>query len=256
MSRQLKPVSGPKGKIESEEAAGKALKKISTELVQQLNLPETILHLYAMDGLTSLEREKLNNVYVTELERKHYLVMTVIPSKGNYTGMELLKQALKESEQSYLFDALEKAYKEAVDALITMRLGLMNETGRHHFGQATVNGCGNNICDHLEYNNSEDVSLDPPVQERQHSSSNAISINIQISQGGDITVSQSAEAEPSSDLSFRSRSAHVSFRSNPYKTNLRQPLSVVVDDIPKISTNVDRNSLINVINYEFNFIVL
>ena len=102
-------------KFKSNAAADKALKKISVDLVQQLNLSDTTLHLHAMNGLTPLETEKLQNGYITELERKQYLVTTIMPSKGLYKGMRLLRRALKQSGQAEVFNSLEKAYEAAVD---------------------------------------------------------------------------------------------------------------------------------------------
>ena len=103
--------------LKSDRAADIALKRISVDLVNQLDLFDTTLHLYAMDGLTPSEMEKLNNIYITELEKKQYLVTTVIPSKGHYRGMILLRRALKESKQNEILYLLEKTYDEEVDAI-------------------------------------------------------------------------------------------------------------------------------------------
>ena len=62
-----------KKKFKSNLAADKALRRTSTVLVEQLNLFETTLHLYEIDGLTTLEMEKLRHLHslqTTELERK------------------------------------------------------------------------------------------------------------------------------------------------------------------------------------------
>ena len=113
-----------KEKHKSNVAADKELKRISVDLMQQLNLFDTTLHLHAMNGLTPLETEKLQNSYVTELERKQYLVTIVIPSKGLYKGMRLLRWALKQSGQDEVFNSLEKAYEAAVDEVIAEKLRL------------------------------------------------------------------------------------------------------------------------------------
>ena len=103
-------------------AAGKALRKISAELVEQLDLVETTIHLHKSNGLTPLELEKLSNFYTTSLERKQYLVTTIIPSQGHYEGMRLLRRALKRSEQNEILKILEKAYEDAVDTIIADKL--------------------------------------------------------------------------------------------------------------------------------------
>ena len=111
-------MSGSKQEYKSNQAADKALKRMSVNLVKQLNLFDTVLNLHAMDGLTALEMEELTSFYKTELERKQYLVITVIPSKGQYKGMKLLMQALRQTEQYEVLSLLEKTYDEEVDAII------------------------------------------------------------------------------------------------------------------------------------------
>ena len=108
-----------KKKIKSEQAAGEALKKVSVLLVKQLDLFDTALHLYSMNCLTDIEVETLVNSSKSPLERKQYLVTTVLPNKGHYKGMKFLMQALKETEQSEILNLLEKEYNEAVDAIVT-----------------------------------------------------------------------------------------------------------------------------------------
>ena len=106
-----------KKKFKSYLAADKALRRTSTVLVEQLNLFETTLHLHEIDGLTTLEMEKLRHLQTTELEQKQYLETGVIPSKGHYRGMTLLRRALKKSKQFDLYNCLDKAYEEAVNGV-------------------------------------------------------------------------------------------------------------------------------------------
>ena len=120
------------------QAADKALKNVSANFVERLNLFDTTLHLHTMDGLTALELGKLQNIYVTELERKQYLMTIVIPSKGPYKGMTLLRRALKETGQSEILHILEKAYENAVHAIITEK---SDETVASYPVQAAAGGC-------------------------------------------------------------------------------------------------------------------
>jgi len=106
-------------KYKSDAAADKALKQISTiEILEQINLFETVLLLYSIGALTRLEIEKLQNNYSTELTRKSLLVTSIIPGKGCYKGMRYLRRALKKTGQCVLLDKLDKAYEDAVDVLI------------------------------------------------------------------------------------------------------------------------------------------
>ena len=111
-------MSRHKPKFKSNQAADKALKRMSVYLVEELNLFDTTIHLYAMDGLTPSEMERLRNHYETELEKRLYLVTTVIPSKGQYKGMKLLMRALRQTEQYEVLSLLEKTYDEEVDIVI------------------------------------------------------------------------------------------------------------------------------------------
>ena len=130
MSRSTNESTKEKFKFKSNVAAGKALRKISAELVEQLNLLETTIHLHKINGLTPLELEKLSNFYTTSLERKQYLVTTIIPSKGHYEGMRLLRRALKRSEQNEILKILEKAYEDAVDTIIADKFEITPQIGR------------------------------------------------------------------------------------------------------------------------------
>ena len=123
-----------------DQAADKALKSVSANFVEQLNLFDTTLHLYAMNGLAALERERLQNIYITELERKHYLMTIIIPSKGSYKGMIMLRQALKETGQNEILDTLEKAYENAVHAIIAEKSEIKHETEASYPVQATASG--------------------------------------------------------------------------------------------------------------------
>ena len=113
-------------------AAYKALRKASVVLIEQLNLFETSLPLYAINGLTLLELQKLGHSYTTEPERKQYLVTTIIPSKGYYRGMMLLRRALKKSNQFDLHNSLKNAYDEAVNILFSEKLELPHTPESKH----------------------------------------------------------------------------------------------------------------------------
>ena len=105
--------------MESNLAADRALRRITTvEVLRQLNLFETILHLYSMGQITDLEKQTLENIYNPELQRKYYLLTNVIPSRGWFRGMQLLQQALKQSEQFELLNILDKAYEDAVNSIV------------------------------------------------------------------------------------------------------------------------------------------
>jgi len=107
--------------FESDEAADKALKAISSmDTLEQFNLFATVIQLYKNGGLTQLELQKLQNIYVTELERTTLLVTNIIPSKGQYKGMQMLRIALKETEQHTILNKLDKTYKDTMDALHTL----------------------------------------------------------------------------------------------------------------------------------------
>ena len=121
-----------KQKFKSNLAADKALRRVSMDLIEQLNLFETSAHLHRIEGVTLWEMEKLTNSHNTELERKQYLVTTVLPSKGHYRGMRLLRRALRESKQDELLNTLEKAYEIAVDEVIVERLRLSQAAEVNH----------------------------------------------------------------------------------------------------------------------------
>ena len=275
-------MSGFRQKFKSDAAADKALKSVSLDLVQQLNLFDTTLHLHAINGLTPLEVEKLGNCYSTELERKQYLVTTVIPSKGAYRGMRLLRRALKQSQQHEIFSTLEKAYEGAVDAVIAKKLGLTHapetkhKTGHGsssypvqatgdlcdsitsvmlsgsdllqrdsrghkkkytHLGRPTSSSTGvsSNSCSSDE---DDAVSLDLPVQQTLPS---CVDIKFQIPLSRD---SRTVVAVTSSPGPHRQRSCHISYQSNPYRSNFkppRQAISVAVNVVPNDSSTRDHD---------------
>ena len=113
-----------KQKFKCDEAAGKALKQVSSmEMLEQLDLFETVLHLYSTEGgLTSLEYQQLQNVHTVELRRKSLLLTSIIPGKGLYRGMRMLRRALKKTGQRPILNKLDKAYEGAVDELIAKNL--------------------------------------------------------------------------------------------------------------------------------------
>jgi len=120
--------SRPHRKFKSDLAADKALKQISTiEILEQINLFETVLQLYSIGALTRLENEKLQNNYITELTRKSLLVTSIIPGKGCYRGMRYFRRALKKTGQCTLLYKLDRAYEDAVDKLIAENLDLLTE---------------------------------------------------------------------------------------------------------------------------------
>lgn len=166
-------MSRPRQKFISDQAAEKALKKILVDLVRQLNLFDTMIHLHAMDGLTDLETEKLQNFALTESERKQYLLTSVIPSKGHYKGMTLLMRALKQSKQFEILKALEKAYEDAVNVKITEKLGFSHSPevkhkteGKYHV-QTTASDCCDSITS-VMLSNLEFVCKDPEGDKRRH----------------------------------------------------------------------------------------
>ena len=257
----------------SNAAADKALKRISVDLVQQLNLSDTTLYLHAMNGLTPLETEKLQNSYVTELERKRYLVTTVIPSKGLYKGMRLLRRALKQSGQGEVFNSLEKAYEAAVDEVIAEKLRLSHtpelkhERGQSHPVQATFSDFDDSITSAMfsdsdllhrgdggnrkknrrldkptnpstssssSDDDDDDInSLDTPVQQQQ----TLIDINVQVPVSPDSNTIAFSVTSP-----YHQRSNHISHQSNPYTANLKPPeqaVSVAINVVPKNPSNDD-----------------
>ena len=269
----LKKMSKSKQKFKSNSAADKALRKISVDLIEQLNLFETRVHLHKISGLTPLEMEKLSNSHDTERERKHYLVTDVIPSKGHYKGMRLLRKALKGSKQDELLNMLDKAYEGAVDAAIAGRLRLSQtpevktiETGPT---QSSASVCydddsitsamfsgldlvysdgksdvrrnrnlkksGSLDTDGSSTDDGADIiSLDSPVQPQQPLPS-YVNVQLSLSQGNRAAVSVMSSPH-------RQRSNHISHRSNPYKANSTQPEQVAVSLTVNVVANDGNNS--------------
>jgi len=89
------------------------------DTLEQFNLFPTVIQLYQNDGLTLLELQKLQNNYITEIERTNLLLTSIIPSKGQYKGMQMLRIALKETEQHAILNKLDKTYKATMDELHT-----------------------------------------------------------------------------------------------------------------------------------------
>ena len=101
-------------------AANRALRSITRlEVLRQLNLFETVIALYSLEAITPLEKEILDNHHNPELQRKDYLLTTVIPRRGPYKGIKVFQDALKKSEQFEVLRTLNQAYEDAVNAVIT-----------------------------------------------------------------------------------------------------------------------------------------
>lgn len=231
----------PNQKFKSNRAADEALRKMSLDLVEQLNLFETTLYLHKSNGLTPLEMEKLGNCYTTELERKQYLVLTVIPSKGHYRGMRLLRRALKQSKQYKLYNSLKKAYEEAVDAVIAEKLRLPQPESKvkHEAGASYPEETASDLYDSITFplfndanslnprynlnrptspstsSSSSDasdddiISLDPPAEQQPLPSYVDVKLEVAFPQGRTTTISLSYPPH-------RLRSNDISGKSNPY----------------------------------------
>ena len=195
-----------------DQAADKALKSVSASFVERLNLFDTTLHLYTMDGLTSLEREKLQSIYVTELERKQYLMTIVIPSKGPYKGMTMLRRALKETRQHEILNILEKAYENAVHTNMAEKC---DEGEASHPVQVTVSGCYDShttaVCSTsgLDYeddaekaarsSNTNDVSFHSPLERPSQPQSDDVSLHFPVQPQSDSVDSLVDQSQPQSE---------------------------------------------------------
>ena len=270
-------MSVSKQKFKSDRAADRALKRTSPHLVEQLDLFDTTLHLHAMDGLTPLETEKLGNFCETQLERKQYLVTTVIPSKGQYKGMILLMRALRQTEQYEVLSLLEKTYDEEVDAIISKKQ-LKHKAGEGYPIQATASDCddstnsavlsdsnsvykdgGGNVrrqrnIDSLtrslssssDEDNDEVISLDSPVEQQpQTQSDNVISPPnppVQQSPRYDVRLSVTVTSSP-----HRPRSDHISHSTHPYKAKpTEQHVSITVNPALDNSNNNNAGAVSNI----------
>ena len=189
-----------------DQAADKALKSVSVNFVEQLNLFDTTLHLFKMGGLTPLEVQKLQNNYVTELERKQYLMTVVIPSKGHYKGMALLKQALKQTEQIEILSILEKEFENAVLEITANRSDIKQTICPV---QATTNGSCSGIISTVCNESGLVCNLDRPAISN-NSSANTRNNNISVHS----PVEQVPSQPQSDDVSIH---------------NLMQPQSVSLD---------------------------
>ena len=271
-------MSRSKAKFKSDPAADKALKRTTLCLVDQLNLFETTLHLQSMDALTRVEAEKLGNSFITESERKQYLLTTVIPSKGYYRGMKLLKRALKQSNQFEIVNTLEKAYEVAVDAVLAERLKLSekppeevnHETGASYPVQVTASGSitseslsesfldkdsGNDLRKSRKFNRP----TSPDSSKDSSSSSNddeddVISLDSPVQQQPlpshvDITLHLPASTGSTATVSVassphRPRADHISYKSHPYKCKVKQQeqaVSVTVNLLPENSNKEEED---------------
>ena len=269
-----------KRKFKSNLAADKALRRTSTVLVEQLNLFETTLHLHEIDGLTTLEMEKLRHSHTTELERKQYLVTGVIPGKGYYRGMTLLRRALKKSKQFDLYNCLDKAYEEAVNGVIAEKLKIQQTSENKHetltgstcsvetasdfctsitsamfTGSTSLHwdgggeGKNQNRPTSINSNSSDesnddivslDSPLDSPVEQQQQLSLPSCDVDVMLQ----IPLSQGSTTTISLMSSpHRLRSNHISLQSHPYKTKKpsMQAVSLTVNVIPENSS--DGNSI-------------
>ena len=253
-------MSSSKLKYKSNRAADKALKRTSVNLVNQLDLFDTTLHLHAMDGLTLLETEKLGNSYKTELERKQYLVTTVIPRKGQYKGMKLLMRALKQTEQHEILSLLEKTYDEEVDAIISKKPELKHKSGEGYPVQATNSECGDSINSAvlsdsslvykdysrninsltMSINSSSDddddddvISLDSPVVEQQPQTEIILPPNPPAHQPSQSPYYIRLSGPITTSSPHRPRSGHISLVTNPYKAkSTEQCIIVTVNPAP------------------------
>ena len=269
-----------KKKFKSNPAADKALRSISMVLVEQLNLFETTLYLHKINGLTPLEVQKLGNSHTTELERKQYLVTGVIPSKGYYRGMTLLRRALKKSNQFDLYNRLDKAYQEAVNEVIAEKLKIQQASENKHetlTGSTCSVKTASDFCNSITSamfmgsnslyrsgggegknqnrptsinsdssdDNDDDVvwldsPLDSPLEQQQQSPSCDVDVTLQIPLSQGHRATISLASSP-----HRVRSDHISLESNPHKTNLRpsgQAVSLTVNVIPENSSDGNSSS--------------
>ena len=216
-------------KSKSNLAAYKVLRKTSVVLIEQLNLFEMTVHLHHIDGLTPLELEKLTHSLTTELERKQYLVTTVIPSRGYYKGMMLLRRVLKKSKQFDLYKSLKLAYDEAVNPVYGEKLKLLQKPEVEHETRS-VSSSAMFIGSHYLYKNSEGEDKRPT----------SISSCSSDDSGDDILLASPEEqlSMSSYDVDIevprfvvtssphRQRSGHISYQLRPYRVPPRQAESV------------------------------
>ena len=230
-------------KVKSDSAADKALKGTTSRLVEQLNLFETTLRLHSMGKLTRVETEKLGNSFITESERKQYLLTTVIPSKGYYRGMRLLRRALKQSNQFEIVNVLEKAYEDAVDAKeFNYEAGVSHQTttsNRHD--SITSESLNADLWNHdisISGNSEDDIHTisHPPVQQQLLPPlPSCVNVALQL------PVSQANSSASVSVVStaHRPRSNHICCKSNPYKHKANSPEQAVSVTVNVNNENTD-----------------
>lgn len=244
-----KPFPKPQ-KFKSEKAADKALKEVCKLKLEGLILFDTTLHLHAKDGLTPLEREKLLNSYVTELERKQYLIMTVIPSKGKYKGMRMLMRALKKTDQHEILKILEKTYEDEVDAIIGGKVGrtdstaamLYNDGGRRFKKREKSPSRNSSSSD----DDDDVISLDSPVEEEQPKVPNDVPPNfpgeeLLQTDNADSSVQQQPQLEsPYVKIKIQDGKVIVSHRSRAYGVSKKsnQVVSVTIDNVAEKNSTV------------------
>lgn len=224
--------------IESDLAADVALRRITTvNVLQQLNLFDTVVYLYSLGEINPFEYERLSNHYETELERKSYLLTQVMPSKGAYKGYQLLKKALKETGQYEILNSLEKAYEDAMNTIND------EESKRLSNGQVAANDRCDSISSSIvcaSDRDSVDESLDRNTSPSSQSSSDDgsdltphdlsvpqqqyhqqpppspmsphIIIHVPLTQSATVSVTP---------CSHRERSNHISCISNPYRPHTK-----------------------------------
>ena len=259
----------------SELAAGKALKRITTiDVLQQLNLFDIVMCLYSLEELTALQYEKLDNKYITELERKTYLLTDVIPNKGSYKGFQLLQKVLQQTGQNDILNGLKKAYEDAMDEILAEEklTGVASDP-------APVNANNNLLLDRRSDSISsssiasvsdpdlaeenldrfactssqssgsgsddggDSLRLDsssPQQREQQPSSSSHLIIHVPLTRSTTATVSVSSLG------GYRERSGHICYDANPYphkphvNCHKEQSIEVTLNTSPQ-GDNVNHN---------------
>ena len=248
------------------------------ELIEQLNLFNTSVHLHKIEGLDLLEMEKLGNSHITELERKQYLVTTVLPSKGHYKGMRLLRRALKESKQDEILNMLDKAYEGAVDAIIAERLRLSQtpevKSGTSYPVQSPISECcdsitsatfsGIDLCrdgggevrgvrKSKNLNKSTSLDTNDSSDPDDDDGDDIISLDSPVERQQPLPsyvdvkfqfpLSQDSRTTISVTPSpHRQRANHISHRSNPFKANTTRPEQALSVTVNVMSENPNTNN--------------